>query len=244
MTGYAEQAQVMRERAERMRREPTRSEACLWERLRKRPSGVFFWHQHVIANRFIADFFCPAASLVIEVDGDAHEGREAQDLRRDAAMHAMGLRVLRFRNLEVLADVDVVMARIADVVKRPAVLGRQREQEARARALAEHRTSVLVEQAKSSAKIRQRPSSLPTKALFRCNWCLASFISALAPSPACRRCPGSPVIPVCRSCEIRQALVPNARCRPCLEAAEVARSAVGAPNEQVSRRGHHRVRKV
>ena len=244
MTGYAEQAQVMRERAERMRREPTRSEACLWERLCKRPSGVFFWHQHVIANRFIADFFCPAASLVIEVDGDAHHGREAQDLRRDAVMHAIGLRVLRLRNLEVLADVDGAMARIAEVVKRPAVLDRQREQEARARQLAEHRASVVVEQTKSSARIRQRPIPLPTKALFRCNWCMASFISALASSPACRRCPGSPVIPVCRSCEIRQGLEPNGRCHLCLEAAAVARSAIGAPNEQVSRRGHHRVRKI
>lgn len=234
----------MRERAERMRREPTRAEATLWDRLRARPSGVFFWHQHVISNRFIADFFCPSAALVIEVDGDAHDGREALDLKRDDAMASLGLRVMRFRNLAVLADVDHVMSRILEVVSDPKVLDRQRQQEARRRKIEEEQNQILAKQAAQTVLTKQRPRQVSTKALYRCGWCLASFIASAAPGPACRRCPGAPVTAVCRSCEIRSSAEPNGRGRPCLEAAFVARSAIGAPNEQVSRRGHHRVRKI
>lgn len=91
----SEWQQTLRERAEGMRRNPTRAEAALWRNLRRRPGDMFFWTQHVIGSRYIADFYCPAARLVIEVDGDSHADRAAEDRRRDDVMHEYGFRVMR-----------------------------------------------------------------------------------------------------------------------------------------------------
>jgi len=51
----------------------------LWQELRRRPNGLKFRRQHPI-GRCIVDFYCPAAGLVIEVDGQAHSmGRESAE---------------------------------------------------------------------------------------------------------------------------------------------------------------------
>ncbi|MBK9210147.1 MAG: DUF559 domain-containing protein [Anaerolineales bacterium] len=58
------------ERARELRRDMTPAEKILWEELRRNKLGVHFRRQQVI-ERFIADFYCHSASLVIEVDGDS-----------------------------------------------------------------------------------------------------------------------------------------------------------------------------
>lgn len=61
--------------ARRMRREMTPGEWCLWQRLRaNRFCGLHFRRQQVI-DGFIADFYCHAARLVVEADGDVHDDR-------------------------------------------------------------------------------------------------------------------------------------------------------------------------
>ena len=65
------------------------------------------------------DFYCPAANLVIECDGRQHytdEGLEA-DRVRDEALAQLGLRVLRFDNKQVLAEIDGVVEQIYCVVE-------------------------------------------------------------------------------------------------------------------------------
>ncbi len=60
------------ERARQLRREPTREEALLWERLRRNQlDGLHFRRQQII-DGFIVDFYCHAAGLVVEVDGPIH----------------------------------------------------------------------------------------------------------------------------------------------------------------------------
>ena len=51
-----------------------------------------------ITGRFIVDFYCHEAQLVIELDGAIHKGRQDHDAERDAWMIANGLTVLRFKN--------------------------------------------------------------------------------------------------------------------------------------------------
>jgi very-short-patch-repair endonuclease len=58
-------------RARSLRREMTLPEGMLWQVLRQRPEGFKFRRQHPI-GRCVVDFYCPAARLVIEVDGEAH----------------------------------------------------------------------------------------------------------------------------------------------------------------------------
>lgn len=81
--------------AKRMRRNPTPSEARLWQRLRCKQIGLKVQRQSV---GYIADFYVASKRLVIELDGSAHAGREEYDRRRDTAMRKAGFKVLRFPN--------------------------------------------------------------------------------------------------------------------------------------------------
>jgi len=63
---------------------------------------------------FIADFYCHEARLVVEVDGGIHDSREQRlrDENRDLALRELGYRVLRFRNEEVLGEIEGVLTSI------------------------------------------------------------------------------------------------------------------------------------
>ena len=68
-----------------LRRHGVRSERMLWDALRdRRLDGVRLKRQQPI-DRYVVDFFAPAAGLVVEVDGSAHDGREHMDETRQAA---------------------------------------------------------------------------------------------------------------------------------------------------------------
>lgn len=91
------------ERARELRREMTPAEAILWQELRANKLGVHFRRQQIIAG-FIVDFYCHKAALVIEVDGDIHDLQQEEDAKREKALGEMGLRIIRFRNNEVLKN--------------------------------------------------------------------------------------------------------------------------------------------
>jgi very-short-patch-repair endonuclease len=100
-------------RARELRQAMTPAEALLWEQLRgNRLNGVHFRRQQVI-DGFIADFYCHASALIIEVDGGVHEGQTEYDTTRDEILTLRGFRILRVRNEEVEQDREGVLARIA-----------------------------------------------------------------------------------------------------------------------------------
>jgi very-short-patch-repair endonuclease len=73
--------------------------------------GFRFRRQHII-DRFIVDFYCPEARLVIEVDGAVHRSTEERDSARQEWLENLGLRVLRFANEAVMNDLPGVIAAI------------------------------------------------------------------------------------------------------------------------------------
>lgn len=103
--------------AREMRQSPTDAEALLWTRLRKRNlAGFKFRHQHIIQT-YIVDFYCPAAKLVIEIDGSIHNQQREYDNERDADLRAMGYKILRFSNENVLNNISGVLAKINTTLK-------------------------------------------------------------------------------------------------------------------------------
>ena len=110
----------IRERARFMRGNPTPAENILWQRLRQKQVGGFhFRRQHPI-GRFIVDFYCASARLVIEIDGSIHEAPEHReyDEARQAHLEEIGLRVLRFSNAQVINQMDSVVEVIAESIGR------------------------------------------------------------------------------------------------------------------------------
>ena len=102
------------ERAKQLRRTMTTAERILWQSLRDNQlMGLHFRRQQVISG-FIADFYCHAARLVIELDGAIHRETAAYDAARDELLAAQGLLVLRFTNDQVMTARTAVLAQIAD----------------------------------------------------------------------------------------------------------------------------------
>ena len=103
------------ERAKELRREMTPAEKLLWQQVRAKKLGVRFRRQQVIAG-FIVDFYCHRAALVVEVDGDIHDLQQEEDAWREKVLREMGLRIVRFRNDEVLHGLSVVAGRIKELI--------------------------------------------------------------------------------------------------------------------------------
>ena len=102
-----------------LRTNMTDAEQALWHKLRRKQiQGVQFYRQKPLLS-FVVDFYCPAAKLVIELDGSQHFETEyqAKDQARDAALAGLGLHVLRFDNRQVLLETDAVLAVIDQVVR-------------------------------------------------------------------------------------------------------------------------------
>ena len=97
--------------ARSLRTNMTDAEQLLWYRLRRKQiQGVQFYRQKPLLN-FVVDFYCPAARLVIEVDGSQHaETMHAlKDQNRDELLAGLGLFVLRFDNRQVLLETEAVL---------------------------------------------------------------------------------------------------------------------------------------
>ncbi len=74
----------------------------------------FHFHRQQVIDRFIVDFYCHQADLVVEVDGGVHLAQEEYDRARDEALTAHGLRVLRFTNDEIAQHMDLVLSAILE----------------------------------------------------------------------------------------------------------------------------------
>lgn len=95
-------------RARRLRRDQTDAEKRLWRYLRNRQLGGFKFRRQVPVNRFVVDFLCEEAKLIIETDGGQHAGN-SQDGDRTRILDATGYRVVRYWNNEVLANTEGVL---------------------------------------------------------------------------------------------------------------------------------------
>jgi len=91
----------MQEVARQFRKEPTPSEAILWEALRSRKlENRKFRRQHPIGS-FVVDFFCKEENLIVEVDGLIHESQQELDHQRQALLESLGLRFVRVSGQKV-----------------------------------------------------------------------------------------------------------------------------------------------
>lgn len=96
----------------RLRSDMTGPEKQLWLKLRSRQlQGLKFRRQHGIGP-YIADFYCPERSLVIELDGESHAEplQIMKDQQRDTYLQSIGLQVIRYNNTDVVSNLDGILA--------------------------------------------------------------------------------------------------------------------------------------
>src|ERR1035437_5716522 len=99
------------DKAKTMRKNPTEAESFLWESLRRNVTGLKVRRQHII-DRFIVDFVFLSRMLIIEADGDIHDFQKEEDEARTNVLNSLGFHVIRFKNEEILNDIDGVINKI------------------------------------------------------------------------------------------------------------------------------------
>jgi very-short-patch-repair endonuclease len=100
-----------------LRTNMTEQEVILWSILKNNKWGYKFRRQHSIGN-FIADFFCPGKRLIIELDGSQHLDNKEYDEERTNYFNNLGIRVIRFWNNEVKNNLNGVMIKVEDELRR------------------------------------------------------------------------------------------------------------------------------
>ena len=111
-------AAAVQVRAQQLRREMTPAERKLWQYLRGRQLDGAYFRKQAPVGRFILDFLCTKARLVVEVDGDSHADSIDYDAERTRWLSEQkDYRVVRFTNAEVLHSLDAVVEKIREALK-------------------------------------------------------------------------------------------------------------------------------
>ena len=111
----------LKQNSRELRSHMTDAEQKLWHRLRRKQVNNWQFYRQKPLGQYIVDFYCPAASLVVELDGSQHLEPQNQvaDRQRDAYLASLGLRVLRFDNRQVLLEMEAVLGVIAEIPPSP-----------------------------------------------------------------------------------------------------------------------------
>ena len=97
----------------------TESEIILWAYLRRKQiEGLQFYRQKPVGN-YIVDFYCPAAKLIIELDGSQHLTKAGmrKDSARDSYLEGLGFQVLRIPSWEVFGNLEGAMQLIVEEIQ-------------------------------------------------------------------------------------------------------------------------------
>jgi very-short-patch-repair endonuclease len=95
--------------ARAQRRSMSLPEVLLWRLLRRSPNGVRFRRQYAVGP-YVADFYCPTAHLIVEIDGIAHDmgDRPERDVTREEWLRSQGFEVMRIPAKAILNDAEAV----------------------------------------------------------------------------------------------------------------------------------------
>src|SRR3712207_3299725 len=106
------------ERARQLRHDQTDAERLLWSKLRNRQLGGWKFRRQVPIDRYIVDFVCVDAKLVVELDGGQHAQHSDRDAARTAVLDSLGYIVIRFWNDDVIIRTESVLEEILFLLNR------------------------------------------------------------------------------------------------------------------------------
>jgi 5-methyltetrahydrofolate--homocysteine methyltransferase len=111
--------ELLKEFANKNRKNPTQAEIVIWKLLRNRKLEKYkFRRQHII-GKYITDFVCVPDKLIIEIDGLIHqvpENKEADEIRT-RWLEDIGFKIIRFTNDQVLNNPEKVLEEILNNLK-------------------------------------------------------------------------------------------------------------------------------
>lgn len=109
-------SETMYETAHLLRHRMTDEEKILWRYLRASSLGFHFRRQQII-GKYIVDFYCHAASLIVELDGGIHKYQAENDRERELNLKSQGLCILRFKNEDIKRSLRNVLKQISETCR-------------------------------------------------------------------------------------------------------------------------------
>jgi len=108
--------EIFNKNSEKLKRKKLRNnlseaERIIWYRLKNKQIHGYKFRRQYGVGKYVVDFYCPKAQLVIEIDGDSHYNESAAkyDIKRQEYLESLGLRVIRFTNMEVYKSLEGVI---------------------------------------------------------------------------------------------------------------------------------------
>lgn len=108
----------LKERARELRKNSTPSEIELWKSLRAGQMQGYTFNRQKPLDNYIVDFYNRKLKLVIEIDGDSHDGKQEYDKKRQQKLESLGCTVIRFYDHDVMRHIEGVLYKIEQTIKK------------------------------------------------------------------------------------------------------------------------------
>ncbi len=104
-------------RSKELRKRLTYGEAKMWKYISKDQLSVRFRRQFPI-DKYIRDFYAPSIKLAIEIDGSSHDDKKYDyDVNRQKKLESRGTKFIRFKEFEVMNNLDNVLPSIDNLIQ-------------------------------------------------------------------------------------------------------------------------------
>jgi len=107
----------LKELSRDLRKNSTLSEVLLWQQIQKRQIGGYKFLRQKPIHNYIVDFYCKELMLAIEIDGDSHNVKMDSDRRRQRDLELIGIRFLRFLDIDIKKNMEGVLIAIHKCVE-------------------------------------------------------------------------------------------------------------------------------
>jgi very-short-patch-repair endonuclease len=104
-------------RAIQLRNSATPAERQLWRYLSASQLDGYKFSRQIPLGPYIADFLCRYHRLIVEIDGESHDGRLAYDEKRSRELIAAGYAVIRFKNSDIFERIEGVLIKIGEALR-------------------------------------------------------------------------------------------------------------------------------
>ena len=114
MREYLLNSHTLKYRRRELRKNQTPAEAIIWNAVCNRRLGSHRFTRQYSVGPYILDFFCPATKLCVEIDGESHmsDHTKLYDQEKSVYLEGFGIKIIRFRNADVIADIKKVLDEI------------------------------------------------------------------------------------------------------------------------------------
>lgn len=102
----------LKEFARKLKNDSTFTEIMMWNYLKKKQLRGFDFDRQRPIDKYIVDFYCKDLFLAIEIDGESHYGNPEKDRKKEKRLNELGVKVLRFDDMEVVHQLDKVLEKI------------------------------------------------------------------------------------------------------------------------------------